>query len=145
MGRLSEVFHDDHERWERALTEVGRRVATGEWEPALIDFAPFREGIEKHMTVEEQCLFPALDAHGGPASIALTEILRKGHRDLRIFFDELQEVIATHDEEEFRQIEATMRALLHRHDEKEETELYPAVELQLGDEGATAIARLTGR
>ncbi len=145
MERLSEVFQRDHKRWEEVLTEVGRRVAAGEWAPAQAGFASFREGIEKHMAVEEQCLFPALEAQGGSAVNALTETLRKGHRDLRVFFDELQDVMAAHDEEEFGQIAATMRALLHHHDEKEETELYPAVESRLGDKGATAIARLAGR
>jgi hemerythrin-like domain-containing protein len=142
MARLSEVFCRDHQRWERVLAEVERRVATEEWEQALADFAAFREGLERHMAVEEQCLFPVAEAEGASARTALAETLRKGHRDLRVFFDEVQDAIAGRDEEEFRHVVATMRALLRLHDEKEETELYPEVESRLGNDGAAAIARL---
>jgi hemerythrin-like domain-containing protein len=144
MGRLSEAFRRDHQRWEQALTDVQRRVAAGEWAPALARFAAFCDGIERHMAAEEQCLFSAFEAEAGPAGIALTETLRKGHRDLHVFFDELQDAMAAHDEEEFHRIASTMRALLRLHDEKEEAELYPAVEARLGEEGAAVIARLAG-
>jgi threonyl-tRNA synthetase len=52
----------------------------------------------------------------------LTATLRKGHRDLPVFFDELNDV---HDAEEYGRIAGAMRALLARHDGKDEAELYP--------------------
>jgi hemerythrin-like domain-containing protein len=145
MARLSEVFRRDHQRLEQIIAEVERRVATREWTQALAGFTSFREGIERHMAVEEQRLFPVAEVDDVPARTALTATLRKGHRDLRVFFDELQDAIAARDEEEFRQTAATMRALLRLHDEKEEIELYPAVESCLDNDGAAVIARLTGR
>jgi hypothetical protein len=51
----------------------------------------------------------------------LTATLRKGHRDLPVFFDELNDAREAHDD----RIAGAMRALLARHDEKEEAELYP--------------------
>ena len=64
-------------------------------------------------------LFPAVE--GG----AETVTLRKGHRDLPVFFDELNDALEAHDAEEYRRIAGATRALLARHDEKEEAELYP--------------------
>ena len=52
----------------------------------------------------------------------LTATLRRGHRDLSVFFDELNEA---HDAEEYGRIAGAMRALLARHDDKVEAELYP--------------------
>ena len=43
--------------------------------------------------------------------------LRKGHRDLPVFFDELNDALEAHDAEENGLIAGAMRALLTRHDE----------------------------
>lgn len=111
----------------------------GHWEDAADGFAAFRRDIERHMQVEEQVLFPAVE---GGAETPLTAILRKGHRDLRAFFDELDEALQTRDPEECARIATTMRSLLARHDEMEETELYPAAEARLGPAAAATAARL---
>lgn len=145
MERLSEVFRRDHERCEQALGETERRAAAGEWPAARAAFAVFRAGIERHMAAEEQHLFPACEAAGAAAESALVASLRKGHRDLRLFFEELDEAIEARDAAEAARIAATTRALLHLHDEKEESALYPAAEARLGDRGAAATALLAGR
>jgi hypothetical protein len=54
-------------------------------------------------------LFPAEKA-------VLTATLRKGHRDLPVFFDELNDAFEAHDAEEYGRIAGAMRALLARHD-----------------------------
>jgi hypothetical protein len=54
----------------------------------------------------------------------LTATPRKDHRDLPIFFD-LNDALEAHDAEEYGWIAGAMRALLARHDDKEEAELYP--------------------
>jgi hypothetical protein len=63
-------------------------------------------------------LFPAVKA-------VLTATLRKGHRDLPVFCDELNDAFEAHDAEEYGRIAGAMRALLARHDGKDEAELYP--------------------
>ena len=42
-----------------------------------------------------------------------------------VFFDELNDALEAHDVEEYGRIAGAMRALLARHDDKEEAELYP--------------------
>jgi hypothetical protein len=64
-------------------------------------------------------LFPAV---AGAAETVLTATLRKGHRDLPVFFDDALEA---HDAEEYGRIAGAMWALLSRLDDKEEAELYP--------------------
>jgi hypothetical protein len=63
-------------------------------------------------------LFPAVKA-------VLTATLRKGHRDLPVSFDELNDAFEAHDAEEYGSIAGAMRASLARHDGKDEAELYP--------------------
>ena len=47
-----------------------------------------------------------------------------GHGDLPVF-DEVNDAFEAHDAEEYGRIAGAMRALLARHDGKDEAELYP--------------------
>ena len=132
MEDIGKVFAHDHRRLEEALDASGACVRAGQWDAAMAAFTVFRRGIEQHMAIEEQELFPVVE---GGAETALTATLRKGHRDLRVFFDELNDALGAHDGEEFERIARTMTALLARHDEKEEAELYPAAQARLGEHG----------
>ena len=51
-------------------------------------------------------LFPAVE---GGAETVLTATLRKGHRDLPVFFDELNDALEGHDAEEYGRIAGAMR------------------------------------
>jgi hemerythrin-like domain-containing protein len=137
--KIGDAFALDHRRLEQALDASVSHVDAGRWTAAADAFATFRRGIERHMQIEEHVLFPAVE---DGAETPLTAILRKGHRDLRVFFDELDDALQSRDAEEYRRIAASMRALLERHDEKEETELYPAAQERLGAGAAAAVARL---
>lgn len=139
MSSIGEAFEHDHRRLEQALEAAMAHARAERWEAAAAAFGTFRRGIERHMEVEEQVLFPAVE---GSAETPLTAILRKGHRDLRAFFGELDDALQARDLEECRRIAATVQALLARHDEKEEVELYPAAEARLGAEAAAVAARL---
>jgi hemerythrin-like domain-containing protein len=141
MWNIGEAFAHDHRRLEQALEASAAHVRAAQWDVAAIAFAAFRGGIERHMQVEEQVLFPAIE---GGAETPLTATLRKGHRDLRVFFDELDDALKSRDAEEYGRIAASMRTLLARHDEKEEAELYPAAQALLGAEAAAVAARLGG-
>jgi hemerythrin-like domain-containing protein len=141
MSGIGEAFAHDHRRLERELEASAAHAGAGRWDEATAAFAGFRRGIERHMEVEEQVLFPAVE---DGAETPLTAILRKGHRDLRVFFDELDDALKARDAEEFARIVASMRALLERHDEKEEAELYPAAQTRLGAKAAAVAGRLDG-
>ncbi len=139
MSSIGEAFAHDHRRLEQALAASMEHAGAGRWGEAAAAFTIFRRGIERHMEVEEQVLFPAVEAG---AETPLTAILRKGHRDLRVFFDELDDALEARDTAECARITASMRALLERHDEKEEAELYPAAQARLGADADAVAARL---
>ncbi len=139
MGEIGEAFGHDHGRLEQILDTSTAHVGAARWAAAWEAFAAFRSAIERHMEIEEQYLFPAVEAG---TETALTATLRKGHRDLRVFFDELQDALEAHDVEEFNRIAGISRALLARHDKMEEAELYPAAQARLGADAAAVAARL---
>jgi hemerythrin-like domain-containing protein len=136
---IGEAFAHDHRRLEHVLEASVGHVNAARWSAAADAFATFRRGIERHMEVEERVLFPAVE---DGAETPLTAILRKGHRDLRVFFDELEDALKSHDADEYCCIAASIQALLKRHDDKEEAELYPAAQARLGANAAAAVGRL---
>lgn len=141
MRSISEALAQDHRRLEHALEASLKQVSAAQWDAAAATFGAFRQGMERHMQIEEQILFPAVEAG---TETPLTAILRKGHRDLCVFFDELDDAIAARDAEECGRNVNSIRSLLARHDEKEEAELYPAAQALLGAEAQAVAARLDG-
>lgn len=140
MVTLSAAFSHDHRRAERALETSAAHAAAARWEAAAMSFASFRRRIEQHMKIEEEVLFPAVEDHG---ETPLTAILRKGHRDLKVFFDEVDDAIAARDADEVARLLRAVRAFLERHDEKEESELYPAAQEKLAASAEQIARRLT--
>ena len=137
MSTIGKAFAQDHRRLEAELSGAFRSIETEDWRAASSGFARFRDGIERHIEVEEQVLFPAVE---NGVETPLTAILRKGHRDLKVFFDEVEDAIEERDQDEALRIISTMRAFLELHDKKEEAELYPVAQERLGTAGAASVS-----
>ena len=139
MESIEQIMRHDHERLDVLLEAGAKAVHEGLWHEAADLLQRFRHGlVDAHMVVEETLLFPAFEAQQGHAGLALTAILRKGHQDLRVFFQEMAEAITAHDDEEFDALLRTVRALLKQHDAKEESELYPHLAAIMPDQGHAA-------
>ncbi len=133
-------FSAHHRRLDEAFLAAHEAVQKADWARAPDAFQTFRDAIEKHMGIEEAHLFPTYEQHHG-ADNALTGILRKGHRDLRGFFEEIAETISAKDGDEADALMGTVAQILSHHDEKEEQEFYPAV-APLMDDPQSVIALL---
>lgn len=137
MITIGKAFAQDHRRLEAELAGAFGSIEAADWRAASSGFARFRQGIERHIEIEEQVLFPAVE---NGVETPLTAILRKGHRDLKVFFDEVEDAIHERDQGEALRNISAMRALLELHDKKEEAELYPAAQEQLGADGAASVS-----
>lgn len=137
MITIGKAFAQDHRRLEAELSGTFGSIEAADWRAASAGFARFRQGIERHIEIEEQVLFPAVE---NGVETPLTAILRKGHRDLKVFFDEVEDAIQERDQGEALRNISAMRALLELHDKKEEAELYPAAQERLGEDGAASVS-----
>ncbi|HUW99054.1 MAG TPA: hemerythrin domain-containing protein [Acidiferrobacter sp.] len=126
MLTLIDGFTAHHRTLDAAFDAARDAIENASWDLASEAFQVFRAAIERHMATEEAYLFPAYEKHHGVDN-PLTAILRKGHRDLKGFFTEISEAISAHDSEEASALMGTVAQILGHHDEKEETEFYPAV------------------
>ena len=129
---LIDGFTRHHRTLDRAFEYARRATEAKDFVRARATFQEFRDAIERHMGAEETWLFPAYEARHGNDN-ALTSILRKGHRDLRGFFEEIAEALSQGDGEEGVALIDTVGQILHHHDEKEEQEFYPAVAALVDD------------
>ena len=137
---LIDGFTCHHRALDHAFEEARQATRDGDFTRARAAFQGFRDAIERHMKAEETWLFPAYEARHGQDH-ALTSILRKGHRDLRGFFEEIAEALGEGDGDEGAALIDTAGQILHHHDEKEEQGFYPAV-TTLVDDPAPALAAL---
>lgn len=145
METLQTAFIEDHHRADALFEAARQAIGAGDWALAQEHFSAFRRGIENHMRVEETFLFPAFEGAPGNADDPLTHILRKGHKDLRAFFEEVLEAILSQDAEEALEVMGTVQVILEQHDAKEENELYPAIDGLLQPQSATVLSELAAR
>lgn len=140
---IAKILQQDHERLDRILEDAAQAVHNARWADAADTLETFRRGIvDGHMAVEESLLFPAFEAWEGGEDHALTALLRKGHRDLQVFFSEMADAIAAQDAEEFDDLLSTVQTILKQHDAKEESEVYPHLAAAVPDKGEAAAIRL---
>ena len=137
--RLIDGFTRHHRLLDDTFARALRDTEGGDAAGARQAFGDFRDAIERHMGAEEKWLFPAYEARHGDDN-ALTSILRKGHRDLRGFFEEIAEALDQGDADEAAALMGTVGQILHHHDEKEEQEFYPAVAPLVDDPGPAVMA-----
>jgi hemerythrin-like domain-containing protein len=131
---LVDYFSADHRRcdggWEAVETaaEAGDAAATSEyWEH-------FRQALLRHLAMEEQLLFPAVEAATGMANAGPTQVMRMEHEQMRGVLAQMSAAVEHGDVDELMDQGDTLNVLIQQHNMKEEGVLYPMAERVLGDD-----------
>ncbi len=142
---ISDALGWDHERLARL--EVGAFVAraAGDTETASAWYEAFSSGLRRHITIEEELLFPLFERRSGiPPGAGPTEVMRAEHREILRLLDEILRSIGDPAKlpDEKR---ATFHEILEEHHQKEEGMLYPALdEVLTPEEGDALVAKIQG-
>lgn len=137
--RLAAYLAQEHERGERLFEEAQRQAAAGRWEQAADCFAAFRQALERHIAMEEEVLFAAVEsARGGP--IGPTQQMRLEHMDMHDLAQQMAAAAARRDAQTFAGAAETLWIMLQQHNLKEERVLYPMAEQILGADAARVLA-----
>jgi iron-sulfur cluster repair protein YtfE (RIC family) len=137
----------DHERltelWEGTLAAVDAE----EFNNVHSRAAAFIAGLRRHIGMEEQILFPAIEQKTGERDFGPTWAMRQEHRQIEHALDRLRSLLTV--EERWTAIQAIegqevdLTALLRSHDAKEEAVLYPMADQILGAaEAKELVARM---
>lgn len=129
----------DHDRLDAILQSVRARVEAGDWEAARREYAPFYDGLDRHIRLEEGILFPLFEERtgmtGGP-----TAVMREEHREIRGALEAMRDAVGRADARLFQDGLAHLLTVLPDHNVKEEQVLYPTTDRILPETDRAALA-----
>jgi iron-sulfur cluster repair protein YtfE (RIC family) len=141
---VTELLGFDHRCLDAVLADTKRCLHAGDLRGAAACFASFRRGLEHHIAVEEEILFPALEAAAGAAALGPLRVMRVEHADILRLLAEVTACLERGSADGPAPPLAALTARLYAHNGKEERILYPMADGALEDADARAalVARL---
>lgn len=142
MNTICDYMRKDHERCDQVLVEAEQEVAAGRWNSARRAFAGLQASLERHFEVEEQILFPAMEARAvdvaGP-----TRVMRREHGQIRDGLADMANAIYQEDQTGYLTAGETLSIMIQQHNLKEERILYPMGDRLLASNATEMLNRLT--
>ena len=132
----------DHVRLDIIFGDA-RRLAAHDLPAARAAFADFAAGLERHIRVEEELLFPPFDARG--AMSGPTRVMTHEHRRIQQLLEVGRAALASGDANGFAGAADELGALLEEHNLKEERILYPRSDGILSLEECAAVVAALAR
>jgi len=102
----------------------------------------FDDSMRRHMSMEEDILFPAFDARSGMGGGGPTAMMKMEHQQMRGLLDQIGASIDSDETEEALDLGDTLLMLIQQHNVKEEGMLYPMAQNMLAGEWADLAAQL---
>jgi regulator of cell morphogenesis and NO signaling len=141
---VSDYLAHDHERLDARLADSCQLFGRGCTLDAAVAFEEFARGLQRHIGLEEELLFPVFDARVGMAGP--TAVMRQEHRRIEALVAAARAALADADVRAFLDAADEIAAALQAHNVKEERILYPRTDAALGhDERALLVARMVNR
>jgi hemerythrin-like domain-containing protein len=132
----------DHDRLEAILEATRRAVGEGRLAEARTVYRGFDEGLNRHIRIEEEILFPVFEAKSGIVE-GPTTVMRAEHKAIQLAIAMMRDGLDAGDASRFDAGLKHLQSVLPGHNAKEEHVLYPTTDRLLAeDERATFTARL---
>jgi uncharacterized protein (DUF2249 family) len=117
----------DHDRLDGIVPEVERHARASAFAEARACFAEFACGLDWHIDVEEQLLFPLFEAKTGMTH-GPTTVMRAEHVDIRAAMKRVEGALAAGDLGAMNDAMGQLTGILASHNAKEERMLYPMLD-----------------
>jgi iron-sulfur cluster repair protein YtfE (RIC family) len=129
FGTVSEYLTWDHRRLETIFAEVVQMVDDGEIERADHTYAPFHEGMLRHIRIEEEILWPLFEQRSGIGKgMGPTTVMNHEHASMKEAMQLMRDALDRGKGAEFHDARDMLEQILEPHSAKEERVLYPAIE-----------------
>lgn len=142
MNKISTYMEHDHGRCDAQYALAEAQAARHAWSVAEREFARFRQLFDRHLDKEEQILFPQLERLPGNPARGPTTVMRSEHGQLRDIAALMAAALVARDSDMFFEHADTLRILMHQHNLKEESVLYPMADRLLHEHGDAVLAML---
>ncbi len=135
MNRISEFLTDDHRECDQVFAVAEEAVSKGNWDEARQGMEKFTNTFFRHLSMEEDVLFPRLEEKmGGP--IGPTMVMRSEHQQMKALVEEMVLAAQDNDPDAFLSASETLMILTQQHNMKEEQMLYPLCDESLAEDEA---------
>lgn len=140
MQKLAEFMTADHKACDARFALAEQAAYANNWSEADTAFSGFRAAMAHHFSLEEDTLFPALLAAGGPGGPVQMMVME--HKQMNGLLDEMAAVLARKDAKGYSGLAETLLIVLQQHNLKEEQILYPLAERLLSRDWDTLRRRM---
>jgi iron-sulfur cluster repair protein YtfE (RIC family) len=140
METIAEFMAADHQACDDRFALAEQAAYASNWHEAGAAFIAFRAGMEHHFRMEEELLFPALLAAGGPAGPV--QVMNMEHAQMNSLLDNMAAVLAARDAAGYSGLSETLLIVLQQHNLKEEQILYPIADRLLANQWDTLRSRM---
>jgi iron-sulfur cluster repair protein YtfE (RIC family) len=123
METIIEFMGNDHKSCDNQFALAEEAVHGGKWQQAEAAFKTFRQHLTHHFHLEEDLLFPALLAAGGPNGPV--QVMTMEHAQMNNLLQQMAAVIANKNTQGYGGLAETLLILMQQHNLKEEQILYP--------------------
>lgn len=141
MPTITEYMTADHRHCDETLATLEEAVQQADWQRATTLTKTFVDSMERHISMEEDVLFPAFEQQTG-MTMGPTVIMREEHKQMRSLFLQLQLALDDKEGDELLDTSETLLVLMQQHNMKEEGILYPMTDQQLGAEAEQVLSRM---
>jgi hemerythrin-like domain-containing protein len=141
MGRITDFLSKDHERCDQLFLQAESNAQKGQWEAATTMFRMFQNSLERHLSIEEEILFPAMGEILG-VTCGPTDVMRSEHRQMRQLVRSMDEAVTARNREEFLGNAETLLIMMQQHNFKEENMLYRMADQMLAQRPDEIIAAM---
>jgi regulator of cell morphogenesis and NO signaling len=128
---ITSYYETDHDRLDELFKEFQRLKRT-DFRKAKESFREFKSGLQRHIIWEEEILFPLFEQKTGIVNGGPTEIMRKEHRLIGKFLEEIHEKVKQQNPDSDQEEQQLLNTLF-LHNQKEERILYPSIDRSLTD------------
>lgn len=138
---VAEYLQWDHERLDGVLQTFHSHVRSGAWSAAEERFGVFRTGLERHIRMEEEILFPVFEQSSPMSGCGPTTVMRSEHVNIKEILAQVVTDTAGRSESGIARALDALAVVLGGHNMKEENILYPMCDEVLGSAGADGVVR----
>ena len=139
---LAAFFEQDHQDCDARWADVEELLDTEDIETARPAWQKYDVSMRRHLTMEEEVLFPAFEAATGMSAGGPTAVMRMEHQQMLGLLDQIGEAVDACKAEEALDIGDTLLMLIQQHNVKEECMLYPMAENMLSPRWSDLAAKL---
>ena len=139
---LAAFFEQDHRDCDARWVDVEELLDTLDVDSARVAWQKFDAGMRRHIAMEEEVLFPALESAARMGGGGPTAMMRMEHQQMRGLLDQIESAMESGDAEQALDIGDTLLMLVQQHNIKEEGMLYPMAENVLAGSWAKLAALL---